>query len=157
MTILGIDPGSRRIGFGLVRKTKTGLEMLSAGILKIESKNDQDAAKEIKRELSKLISVHQPDFMAIEKLYFVKNQKTALSVAQSRGVIVLVASEQKLPIREFSPNEIKLGVTGYGSADKKAVAKMVKIILKKPDLEIIDDATDALAIAIVGFSKNFSV
>jgi len=154
MIILGIDPGSRRIGFGLIRKEKGLLEMIDAGILKIKSKNDLDAIVEIKNQLSRIISEYAPALMAIEKLYFVKNQKTALAVAQSRGVIIFVATEKGLPIKEFSPNEIKAGLTGYGLADKKAVAKMVKLILKKPDLKILDDATDALAVAIVASSKN---
>jgi len=154
MIILGIDPGSRRIGFGLIKKEKGLLEMIGAGILKIKSNNDLDAVIETKTQLSKIISKYSPKFMAIEKLYFVKNQKTALAVAQSRGVIMLTASEKGLPIREFSPNEIKAGLTGYGLADKRAVAKMVKLILKKPDLKILDDATDALAVAIVASSKN---
>lgn len=154
MIILGIDPGSRRIGFGLIKKERGLIEMLDAGILKIKSKDDLGAIVEVKNQLVKLIAKYQPDFIAIEKLFFSKNRKTALSVAQSRGAIVLTATEKSLVIKEFSPNEVKAGLTGYGLADKKAVAKMVKLILKKPDLKILDDATDALAIAIVASSKN---
>lgn len=156
MIILGIDPGSRRIGFGLIRKERGLVEMLDAGILKIKSKEDLGAIVEVKNQLTKLIIKYHPDFMAIEKLFFSKNRKTALSVAQSRGAIVLTAAEKGLAIKEFSPNEVKAGLTGYGLADKKAIAKMVRLILKKPDLKILDDATDALAIAIVASSKNLS-
>ncbi len=156
MTILGIDPGSRRIGFGLIRKERGLIEMLDAGILKIKSKDDLGAIVEVKNQLVKLIVKYRPDFMAIEKLFFSKNRKTALSVAQSRGAIVLTAAEKGLAIKEFSPNEVKAGLTGYGLADKKAVAKMVKLILKKPDLKILDDATDALAIAILASYRNLS-
>jgi len=101
MIILGIDPGSRRIGYGL-----------------------------------------------IEKLYFVKNQTTGIAVGQSRGVILLTLAETNIPLKEFTPNEIKSRVTGYGLSNKKAVEKMVGLILKEKDLHLIDDAWDALAIAL---------
>jgi crossover junction endodeoxyribonuclease RuvC len=86
--------------------------------------------------------------VAIEKLFFAKNQKTAIAVAQSRGVVLLATKEQGIRIKEYTPNEVKLGVTGYGFADKKAVLKMVRLILNKGDLKVIDDASDALALAI---------
>jgi len=83
------------------------------------------------------------------KLFFMKNQKTAMSVAEARGAIMLSAAESGLSVKEFSPNEVKAGITGYGLADKKAVLKMVRLILNQPSLNLIDDASDALAIAIV--------
>lgn len=97
---------------------------------------------------------HKPDVLAIEKLYFAKNQKTALAVAQARGVILLAGKEHGLRIREYAPNEVKIGVTGYGAADKKAVLKMVRLILKRPDLSVIDDASDALALAILAANER---
>ena len=87
--------------------------------------------------------------MAIEKLFFAKNTKTALAVAQARGVILLATKERGIRIKEYTPNEVKLGVTGYGFADKKAVLKMVRLILRKQNLKVIDDASDALALAIL--------
>ena len=149
MIFLGIDPGTRRIGYGIVRSERGILEFIAAGILKIESTDDPGALVETKHEIDRLIKKYEPSTVAIEKLFFAKNQKTALAVAQARGVILLAAHENKIPIQEYTPNEVKSGVTGYGSADKKAVLKMVQLILKKDNLKIIDDASDALALAIL--------
>ena len=149
MISLGIDPGTRRIGYGIVRNERGVLQFVAAGILKIESSDDPGALVETKREVDILIKKYKPGTVAIEKLYFAKNQKTAIAVAQARGVILLAACESNVPIREYTPNEVKLGVTGYGFADKKAVLKMVRLMLGKQDLKIIDDASDALALAIL--------
>ena len=100
-----------------------------------------------------LLKEFTPDIFAIEKLYFSNNQKTAFQVAQSRGVLIMCASEFGLPVYEYSPNEVKLGIAGYGMADKKAVAKMVRLALKINALHVVDDVTDALAIAIVAAGK----
>jgi crossover junction endodeoxyribonuclease RuvC len=91
--------------------------------------------------------------MGIERLYFATNQKTAIAVAEARGIILLSAAEAGLPIKEYAPNEVKTGVAGYGLADKKAVLKMVKLTLGMQDLKVIDDASDALAIAIMAASE----
>src|SRR5579862_9481767 len=147
MIALGIDPGTRRIGYGIVRKERGETLFIAAGILKIESTEDVPALHETKTGIDALIKKYKPDIFGIEKLFFAKNQKTALAVSQARGVILLAARETGVFIKEYTPNEIKLGVTGYGSADKKAVLKMVQLILKKSDLKVIDDASDALAVA----------
>ena len=149
MISLGIDPGTRRIGYGVIKNERGVLELITAGILKIESADDPGALVETKREIDMLIKKYKPSAVAIEKLFFAKNQKTALAVAQARGVILLAACENGIPIQEYTPNEVKMGVTGYGSADKKAVLKMVRLILHKETLKIIDDASDALALAIL--------
>lgn len=146
--ILGIDPGTRRVGYGLVRKDGGKLEFLDAGILKIKSRNNFDDLREINMQMLKLIKRWRPDVLAIEKLYFVKNLKTGMPVAEARGVIILTAIQAGLKVKEFSPNEVKSGLTGYGHADKAAVLKMVRLILGKPELKLIDDASDALGIAI---------
>jgi len=153
MIALGIDPGTRRVGYGLVRKDGAGLVFVAAGILKIASADDPSALEETKRELDALIKKYKPEVMGVERLFFAKNQKTAISVAQARGVILLCAKERGLPIREYTPNEVKLGVTGYGSADKKAVLKMVRLTLGLSELKVIDDASDALAIAIMAAGR----
>lgn len=148
MIALGIDPGFKRVGYGLVERTpgKTGL--LKAGLFQIKSSKPA-AYKEIWDELENIIKDFKPKILGVEKLYFSKNQKTALAVSESRGVIMLCAAQNNLPTIEFSPNEMKLGITGYGLADKKAVAKMVKLALGEPGLLVIDDVTDALALAIL--------
>jgi crossover junction endodeoxyribonuclease RuvC len=153
MIALGIDPGTRRVGYGLIKKEGGALIFVAAGILSIKGADNVSALGEIKDEIDKLIKKYRPEVMGIEKLYFAKNQKTALSVAEARGVILLAANEKGLPIKEYSPNEVKLGVTGYGFADKKAVLKMVRLTLGKNDLKVIDDASDALALAIMATGR----
>jgi len=154
MIALGIDPGTRRIGYGVVRGEKGNLSFVAAGILEIKSADDISALGETKKEITTLIKKCRPDILGIEKLYFAKNQKTAMAVAQARGVILLAAQEENIPIKEYAPNEVKLGITGYGFADKKAVLKMVRLIIRKPGLKIIDDASDALALAIMAFGRQ---
>ena len=144
MIILGIDPGTRRIGYGIVKEEMHALALLAADILKIRSKNDADALVETKAGLDALIRAWRPDALAIEKLFFAKNQKTAMQVAQARGVILLAAREKGLSVYEYAPNEIKLRFTGFGGSDKKAVAKMVRLTFRLPELESIDQDTHAL-------------
>jgi crossover junction endodeoxyribonuclease RuvC len=148
MTILGIDPGTRRIGYGIISKDKNGIKFLSAGVLKIKNRGGFESLKEISLQIRSLIKKWRPNFLAIEKLYFVKNVTTGLPVAEARGVIILTSLEAGVKVKEFSPNEIKAGLTGYGHADKKAVLKMVRLTLGRQELKLIDDASDALAVAI---------
>ena len=153
MISLGIDPGTRRIGYGIVQD---GQKFIAAGILQIKSADDIGALVETKQGLDALIKKHKPDVVAVERLFFAKNQKTALAVAQARGVILLAIHERKVLIQEYTPNEVKSGVTGYGNADKKAVFKMVCLILGKHDLKVIDDASDALALAILASGRKYT-
>lgn len=154
MIALGIDPGFKRVGYGLVERAFGKTVMIKAGLLQINSPSKPTAYKEIRDELEAIIKKFKPEVLGLEKLYFSKNQKTALAVSESRGVIMLCAAENRLPVREFSPSEMKLGITGYGLADKKAVAKMVKLALAEPGLRVIDDVTDALALAILATSAQ---
>ena len=147
MIILGIDPGSRRIGYGLIKVAGNSLSILEAGILKISSPDDAEALDEAHQGALALIRKYRPEILGIEKLYFAKNRKTAIGVAQARGVIIALAIRQGLEVLEYSPSEVKSGVAGYGLADKQAVAKMVRAIFGRPDLRVIDDASDALAVA----------
>src|SRR3989344_316336 len=149
MIVLGIDPGSKRIGYGLIEKTGGKLKLIEADLL-VHPKN----LLEIKNQVSFLIEKFSPESLAVEKVFFSKNQKTALEVSEARGVIILSALEKNLPIREFTPNEVKSAVAGYGLASKKAVAKMVRLTLNEPTLKVIDDVSDALAIAITATSKQ---
>ena len=148
MIILGIDPGTARIGYGVIKKEYGKISFLDAGILKIKAGENQHALLQIKNELGLLLKKWKPGLMGVEKVYFSKNQKTAMSVAEARGVILLAGLEAGIEIKECSPNEVKSGLTGYGLADKRGVAKMVNLALGTPNLKIIDDASDALAIAI---------
>ncbi len=150
INILGIDPGTKRAGFGVISKEGNILRLLDAGIFAVGKSTTNESLLIIKNQIDLLIKKYNPSVFAIEKLFFSTNQKTAMSVAESRGVCILSALEKNIPILEFSPNEIKSSIAGFGMADKKAILKMVRLILKEPNLKVIDDASDALAIAIVG-------
>ena len=152
MKILGIDPGSTRVGYGVINKEGNNLKFLRAGLLKISAKDKNQRLLDLEKSFSQLIKKEKPGLVAIEKLYFVKNLKTALEVGQSRGVLVLIITKNKLPLIEISPSEAKLIVSGDGHASKKAVAKMVGYCLKINTAGQIDDATDALALAIAAAS-----
>ena len=148
MIILGIDPGTARVGYGVIKKEGGKVLFLDAGILRVKKLDSLHIFIQIKIALEKIIKKWKPEILAVEKVYFSKNQKTAMSVAEARGVIILTGLDSGLKIKEYSPNEIKAGITGYGHADKQGVAKMVNLALGTPHLKIIDDASDALAIAI---------
>lgn len=148
MLILGLDPGSTRVGYGFIKKNKNELTLIKSGLLKVISKEKHQRLVEIEKHLLRLIKKNKPRLIAMEKLFFMKNLKTALEVAQSRGVLTLIITKYKIPLLEFSPLEIKIAVTGYGMADKKAVAKMISLILKTEEIKGVDDVTDAIAIAI---------
>lgn len=149
MKILGIDPGTNRIGYGLIEKNGE-LKLIDYGVIEIKKKS---SVLEMTKRFSNILKKFRPDLAAIEKIYFSKNRKTALNVSQAKGMLILKVLENRIPLVEYGPMEIKLAVTGYGLADKKAVAKMVKIFLKLKKLRGYDDASDALAIAITAANQ----
>ncbi|MDO8601916.1 MAG: crossover junction endodeoxyribonuclease RuvC [bacterium] len=148
MKILGIDPGSTLMGFGLIEEKSGALSMLAVGVLKMAEKDPTKKLLELSQKLNKLLDKHKPELVGLEKLYFSKNKKTALEVSQARGVIANTLLTRGLPILEYGPGQIKMAITGYGNADKESVAKMVNYILKLPAGKIDDNASDALAIAL---------
>jgi len=147
--ILGIDPGIADTGYGLVKSEGSRLACLSYGSIKTSSKNDLISRLEIlHQELSKIIKTYNPDYAAVEQLFFNKNAKTALIVGQARGVALLTLKQNKLSVFEYTPSQVKSAVSAYGQASKVQVQKMVKLILNLKELPQPDDAADALAIAI---------
>ena len=148
MIILGIDPGSRRMGYGAVKFSGRRVEYLGAGLLDIKGGDEPTALAEAQKELRRIIHRFRPEILAVEKLFFSKNRKTGMQVAQARGVVLACGLEAGLRVLELAPNQIKSTVAGYGHADKAAVLKMVRLSLGQPDLKVIDDASDALAAAI---------
>lgn len=153
--ILGLDPGIADTGFGVVKYDHGVLSCLGYGSIKTEAGTDLSCRLDIiYQELEKLIKKYQPNLVAVEQLFFNKNTKTALIVAQARGVLLLKIKQHKLKVIEFTPGQVKQAVCAYGQASKNQVQKMVKIILKLEELPQPDDAADALAIAIC--SSNFS-
>lgn len=148
MIVLGIDPGSRRIGYGII-ESGAKPRLIDAGLIPITASTDAPALVELRTRLNELIRQHQPEIVGVERLFFTKNRTTGIAVGQARGVVLECAASTGIRIAELTPNEVKQGVTGSGNADKKAVAKMVGLILGNPELKLIDDAMDAIAIALV--------
>ncbi len=149
MLVLGVDPGTATTGYGLVRERSGRLEALDYGV--ITTSKDLPLPSRllvINRELGGLIRVHAPEAVAVEELFFNRNVRTALSVGQARGVVLLTAAVAGIRVAEYKPPEVKLAVTGYGGADKAQVQAMVKMLLGLPEVPHPDDAADALAVAI---------
>jgi len=156
MIVLGIDPGTATVGYGIIEKIKTTkkLKALGYGCIKTSPRfTDGERLRQINNELSKLIKEYQPEILAVEKIFFFKNLKTALPVSQAKGVILLAAAKKKLPVYEFTPLQVKLTVTGYGRAEKKIVQENIKKLLKLKEIPTPDDAADALGVAVCGILK----
>jgi len=156
MIILGIDPGLASTGYGVI-KTKKKLHCIEYGVILTKSSQPiGERLKQINSDLKKLIKKHEPDILAIERLYFFKNLKTAISVSEAIGVLLLVATKKKIQILEFAPLQVKMAVVGYGRAHKKQVQRMVKKLLNLKEIPEPDDAADGLAIALCceKFLKN---
>ena len=149
MIILGIDPGTASLGYGIVERAGGRLRAVDYGTLTTSPDVPlPDRLVQIHALVSELIETHHPDLVAVERLFFSRNVQTALAVGQARGVVLLAAAQAGVSVREATPSEVKLGVTGYGSADKGQVARMVTVILELAEVPTPDDTSDALAIAI---------
>ena len=149
MRILGIDPGTGILGFGVIDVPRSGPVLVDAGVIRTPVHED-DAVRllTIYEELTEIIKLNKPDVMSVEKLFFARNVTTAMTVSQARGVVLLTAMQAGMKIYEYTPMQIKQAITGYGSADKKQMQEMVRIILKLKEVPKPDDAADALATAI---------
>lgn len=149
MVILGIDPGTAITGYGLIQKQGNHLKRIAFGaILTVPETHMALRLQRIYRELQKIIEQYRPDVMAVEELFFNKNVRTALTVGQARGVVLLAGAEAGLNIIEYTPLQVKMAVVGYGRAEKRQVQEMVRILLCLNEIPKPDDAADALAIAI---------
>jgi crossover junction endodeoxyribonuclease RuvC len=150
MLVIGIDPGTAITGFGLVQENPDGsLTAVKFGVIQTYPHVDMpQRLLELHRSLNEILLLHRPESGAVEKLFFQRNVRTALSVGQARGVALLALAEQKLPVAEYSPLEVKQAVAGYGGADKNQVQQMVRALLGLEDVPRPDDAADALAVAI---------
>ncbi len=148
MIILGIDPGTTRVGFGVIKKDGAKLALLKYGILKNSGEDKINLLLSISTEIETLLKKYHPDDSSVEKLFFFTNQKTTIDVSEARGVILLTLSKKGVPVCEFTPLQVKQAVSGYGRADKDQVQRMVKLILGLKENIRPDDAADALAIAI---------
>lgn len=148
MRILGIDPGSGIIGFGLVEK-KSNPRMIDAGVIRTTI-GDEDASRllELHVSMREIIAEMKPDVASVEKLFFAQNVTTAMKVSQARGVILLALAEAGIPIYEYTPLQIKMAMTGYGRATKAQIQEMVRVQLGLKNKPKPDDCADALAAAL---------
>jgi crossover junction endodeoxyribonuclease RuvC len=153
---LGIDPGTATTGYGLVRVTPDGeLVSVAHGILSTPKDATPSARLEmLYNQLQTLLNKHKPDTAAVEKLFFSRNVTTALAVGQARGVVLLALQQAGIEVFEYTPNEVKQAVAGYGSAEKRQVQEMVRALLQLDSIPRPDDAADALAIAITHLNTN---
>jgi crossover junction endodeoxyribonuclease RuvC len=147
--ILGIDPGTAAIGYGIVERSGSRLRAVDYGCLTTSADRSMpERLLEIHQLVDELIALHQPSIVAVERLFFSKNAQTAIAVGQARGVVLLAAAQHAKPVREATPNEVKSAIAGYGAADKEQVQRMVQLVLGMSELPRPDDAADALAIAV---------
>ncbi|HEX7483778.1 MAG TPA: crossover junction endodeoxyribonuclease RuvC [Candidatus Saccharimonadales bacterium] len=150
MRIIGIDPGTGILGFGVIDARAGKTKLVTAGVITTPAHTPlADRLEEIYLELTNIIAETKPQMMAIEKLFFGQNVTTAMSVSHARGVAMLTGKQAKLQIEEYTPLQIKQSLTGYGKADKKQVQEMVRIQLGLKDVPKPDDCADALAAAIM--------
>lgn len=149
MRIIGIDPGTGLLGFGVIEADNRTATLVDGGVIRTPVKED-DAVRlqTIFEELSDIIAATRPTHMAVEKLFFSQNVTTAMTVAQARGVVLLVGKQAGLEIFEYTPQQIKQALTGYGRAQKKQIQEMVRVLLKLKETPQPDDCADALAAAI---------
>lgn len=157
MIILGVDPGTASTGYGLIN-TEKNIEMIGCDCIHTSPEMEMaDRLKIIYQKIGEVIKRYHPKEVAIEQIYFSKNSKTALSIGQARGVIMLAASNEEIRIFNYTPLEVKQTVTGYGRATKHQIKHMVKDLLHLPSVPRSDDAADALAVAICHYySRRFS-
>lgn len=151
MRILGIDPGTARTGYGVVDALDTGVQPVTVTYGCICTNKDTVKEKRLQilhEKISELLSVHHPDVMAQELLFFSKNSKTAMVVGEARGVILLAAAQSNVPVCEYTPLQVKGSLSGYGRSSKDEIREMVKLHLGLSAIRSTDDAADALAIAL---------
>lgn len=149
MIIIGIDPGIARCGWGVIQKEHSTISTIDYGCINTSAKDD-DAQRLYKlyKEITAIIKKYKPDLMAVEKLFFASNSKTAIMVGQARGAILVSAGLAEIPVESYTPLEVKLAITGYGKASKDQIQQMVMKSLKLKTVPQPDDTADALAVAI---------
>jgi crossover junction endodeoxyribonuclease RuvC len=150
MLVIGIDPGTAITGYGLVSESEDGsLEAVDYGVIQTPANSPMpERLALLYKKLTEILDEHRPDGSAVEMLFFQRNVKTAITVGQGRGVVLLALAQAGVPIAEYTPLEIKQAITGYGKADKRQMQEMVRTLLRLEETPKPDDAADALAVAI---------
>jgi crossover junction endodeoxyribonuclease RuvC len=147
--ILGIDPGTGILGFGVIDVIRGKMQLVDGGVIRTPVHEDDSVRLlTIYDELTDIIAATNPTVMSVEKLFFARNVTTAMTVAQARGVVLLCGMQAEMKIYEYTPMQIKLAITGYGKADKKQMQEMVRTILGLKEIPKPDDAADAIAAAL---------
>ena len=155
MWIIGIDPGTAIVGYGIVDFENGECNLVASGSIQTaKEKSDADRLCEILGDLTQIIEKYSPQMASVEKLFYCKNQKTVISVAQGRGVILAALAKAGIEIFEYTPMQIKLAITGYGKASKPEVADMVKRMIKYEKFPTLDDTADAIAMAVCHVRSN---
>ncbi|MEW5784808.1 MAG: crossover junction endodeoxyribonuclease RuvC [Bacillota bacterium] len=149
MRIMGVDPGLAITGFGFVEEHGGNFRWIASGCIR----TGQESAASLRLEqifnrVLELAGEYRPDALALEKLFFSKNTRTALQVGEARGTVILAASQSNLPLFEYTPLQVKQAVAGYGKAEKEQVQKMVQLLLQLKEIPAVDDEADALAVAL---------
>jgi crossover junction endodeoxyribonuclease RuvC len=152
--VLGIDPGFDRLGLAVLEGDPSRPHHIWSECVSPTKGDAADRLAQVYRAVSDAIAAYAPQAMALETLFFSTNKKTAISVAEARGVVLAAAGAHGLPVLEFSPGQVKLAVTGHGSADKAAIARMLPHLLTLPPKKRLDDEMDAIAIAIAGLATG---
>ena len=158
MIILGIDPGTAMLGYGIIERTGPRLRAIDYGVVSTPSRLSlPERLDAIHLAVTDLIELHKPSIVGVERLFFTKNAQTAFAVGQARGVVLLAAAQHDLEVREATPNEVKVATAGHGRAGKEQVQRMVQAVLGLAELPEPDDAADALAIAVCVANRERSV
>lgn len=149
MRVLSFDPGYERLGVAVLEKENGKENLLYSACVRTSAKLEfSERLKKIGNETEELIKKWKPDAVALEEIFFEKNAKTAIQVAEVRGVLIYIAVAQNIKIYNYTPGEVKIAVTGYGGSDKRAIAAMVPKLLRLPGGKKLDDELDAIAVGI---------
>lgn len=154
MRVLGIDPGFDRLGMAVLEGDPSRPSFVWSDCVTPAKGEAYERLATVYRSTSEVIQKYSPDMLAIETLFFSTNKKTALQVAEARGAILAAAGNAGIGVCEFSPGTVKLAVTGHGSADKAAIARMIPHLITLPEKKRLDDELDAIAVAIAGLSQR---
>ena len=155
MRVLAVDPGYDRMGVAVLEHTNDGEQLLYSACLETNKESElPDRLHQLGTQCLALIEEYQPEGVAVETIFFNKNQKTAVAVAEARGMILFLARQHHCAVYEFGPQEIKVAITGYGKSDKEAVIDMVKRLVKNAPEKALDDEYDAIAVGVTALAHH---
>lgn len=155
--VLAVDPGYERLGLAVVRRIEKGEELVTSLCARTPKELAlPERISLLAKEVAALIETHRPDVLAMERIYFSRNSSTALGVAEVRGMLETLACQHGLPVFQYSPQEVKLAITGYGSANKRAVASMLPALISMSQGKRLDDELDAIAVGITCLASTRS-